>query len=306
MDSGDRFTMKNPPRTTVIGVTGFIGKGLPALLAGKGMAITGVSRSADATVAGVDRWQAPDKLNLAGDHAVINLAGAPISRRWTAANKRAFHESRVGVTRQVVDAIRLLPASERPKVLINGSAVGIYGDRGDESLTEASAPGGGYLADLCHEWEQTAIEAESLGVRVVLIRTGVVLGHGGEAFEKLIRVFKSGIGGRLGHGRQWMPWIHLDDIRAAIIHAVFSESLSGPVNGSAPAAERNADFTRKLASALHRPAIFPVPGFALKLALGGFGEALLASQRALPAALQADGFEFRFPTFESALADLTR
>ena len=141
---------------------------------------------------------------------------------------------------------------------------------------------------------------------MVFLRTGVVLGHGGEAFEKLVRVFKSGIGGRLGHGRQWMPWIHIDDIRAAIVHAVFSDSLSGPINGCAPAAERNADFTRKLASALHRPAMFPVPGFALKLALGGFGEALLASQHALPAALEADNFKFRFPTFESALADLIR
>ena len=306
MDAGHRFTMKNPPRATVIGVTGFIGKELPALLAGKGMATTGVSRSTGATVPGVDRWQTPDELNLAGDHAVINLAGAPISRRWTAANKRTFHESRVGVTRRVVDAIRQLPASERPKVLINGSAVGIYGDRGDEPLTETSPPGGGYLADLCHEWEQAAAEAETLGVRVVFLRTGVVLGHGGEAFEKLVRVFKSGIGGRLGHGRQWMPWIHIDDIRAAIVHAVFSDSLSGPINGCAPAAERNADFTRKLASALHRPAMFPVPGFALKLALGGFGEALLASQHALPAALEADNFKFRFPTFESALADLIR
>ncbi len=297
--------MKDSPRAAVIGVTGFIGKGLPALLAEMGMATTGVSRSGCA-VAGVVRWQTPGNLDFAGHHAVINLAGAPISRRWTADNKRIFHESRVGLTRRVVDAIRQLPAHDRPKVLINGSAVGIYGDRGDEELTEASAPGTGYLADLCHEWEQAATEAEELGVRVVTLRTGVVLGHGGEAFEKLVRVFKAGIGGRLGHGRQWMPWIHLDDIRAAIVHAVGSDHLSGPLNGSAPVAERNADFTRKLAAALHRPAIFPVPGFALKLALGGFGGALLASQHARPAALEADGFKFRFPTLESALADLVR
>jgi hypothetical protein len=301
-----RFIMKDSPRAAIIGVTGFIGKGLPALLAEKGMATTGVSRSGSGTVAEIARWQTPDNLDFAGTHAVINLAGAPIRHRWTVGNKRMFHESRVGVTRRVVDAIRLLPAEDRPKILINGSAVGIYGDRDDEKLTESSAPGSGYLTDLCHEWEQAAAEAEELGVRVILLRTGVVLGHGGEAFEKLVRVFNCGIGGRLGHGHQWMPWIHLDDIRAAIVHAVFSDSLTGPVNASAPAAERNADFTCKLASALHRPAILPVPGFALKLALGGFGEALLASQHALPAALEADGFRFSFPTLESALADLVR
>jgi uncharacterized protein (TIGR01777 family) len=212
----------------------------------------------------------------------------------------------VGVTRHVLNAIQRLPAEARPKVLINGSAVGIYGDRGDEELTESSTPGSGYLAELCREWEKTASEVEALGVRVIRIRTGVVLGHGGEAFEKLARIFRWGIGGRLGNGRQWMPWIHLDDLRAAIIHALVSENLSGPVNGSAPAAERNRDFTRKFATAFHRPAILPVPGFALKLALGGFGGALLASQHTRPAALEADGFEFRFPTLESALRDLIR
>jgi uncharacterized protein len=298
--------MEEPPRAAIIGVTGFIGGGLPALLAEKGMATTGVSRSGSGSIPGVDRWQTPDSLDLRGHRAVINLAGAPISRRWTQENKREFHESRVGVTRRVVDAIRLLPPEGRPKVLVNGSAVGIYGDRGDEVLTESSASGSGYLAELCREWEQAAMEAESLGVRVVRLRTGVVLGHGGGAFGKLMRVFKSGIGGRLGSGRQWMSWIHLDDLRAAIVRAVFSEKLSGPLNGTAPAAERNADFTRKFADSLHRPAILPVPGFALKLALGGFGGALLASQHARPAALEADGFRFRFPTLESALADLVR
>lgn len=298
--------MDLPLRAAIIGVTGFIGGGLPALLAEKGMATTGVSRTGGSSQPHIDRWQTPDNLDFQGHHAVINLAGSPISRRWTAANKRRFHESRVGVTRRVIDAIRLLPADARPKVLVNGSAVGIYGDRGDELLSESSAPGTGYLAELCREWESAATEAEELGVRVVLLRTGVVLGHGGEAFEKLMRVFKTGLGGRLGNGRQWMPWIHLDDIRAAIVHAVASENLAGPLNGCAPAAERNRDFTRKFAAAVHRPAILPVPGFALKLVLGGFGGALLASTHARPAALEADGFTFRFSTLESALADLVR
>jgi uncharacterized protein (TIGR01777 family) len=299
-------TMHAAARVAILGVTGFIGRGLPARLVEKNGTVTGISRSGSGNVAGVDRWQTPDALDFSGHDAVINLAGEPIAKRWTSANKIRFHESRIGVTKRVVAAIAKLPPAERPKVLVNTSAVGIYGDRGDEILTENSAPGSGYLADLCREWEAAALEAESLGVRVVRLRIGVVFGRDGDAFKKLLLVFKSGIGGRLGSGRQWMPWIHVDDLRSAILHAVFSESLTGAVNGSAPAAERNADFTRKFASALHRPAIFPVPGFALKLALGGFGGALLEGQHAKPAALEADGFEFRFPTLESALGDLIR
>lgn len=297
--------MHSQSRVAILGVTGFIGRGLPSLFSEKSVATTGISRSGGGSASGIDRWQTPTTLDFAGHHAVINLAGEPIARRWTAHNKIRFHESRVVVTRRIVDAIARLPADARPKVLVNTSAVGIYGDRADEILTEASTPGCGYLADLCREWEAAAIEAESLGVRVIRLRIGIVLGREGEAFKKLVTLFKTGLGGRLGSGRQWMPWIHVDDLRAAIIHSVFSTSIQGPVNGSAPFAERNADFTRKLASALHRPAIFPVPGFALKLALGGFSSALLAGQHTKPVALEADGFNFRFPTLESALADLT-
>ncbi len=297
--------MSEKPRVAILGVTGFIGCGLPAMFAARGFGCTGVSRSGGGSVPCVDHWQTPDALNLAGHHAVINLAGEPIDRRWNAENKRRFHESRVGMTRRVVVAIRELPADARPKVLVNTSAVGIYGDRGDEVLTESSAPGDGYLAELCAEWEAAAIEAEALGVRVVRPRIGVVLGRGGSAFGKLLLVFKSGLGGRLGSGSQWMPWIHLDDLRAALVHAVLSDSLVGAANCTAPQPERNRDFTRKFAAALHRPAVLPVPGFALKLALGGFGGALLAGQRALPAALEADGFRFRHPSLESALAEMT-
>lgn len=293
-------------RAAIVGVTGFVGRGLPSLLAEKGVACTGVSRSGTGSIPGVDRWQTPDALDFSGHQAVINLAGEPIDRRWTDEMRRHFHESRVGVTGRVVDAIRRLPADERPKVLVNASAVGIYGDRGDQLLTEKSSIGSGYLADLCSDWEEATLEAETLGVRVVRIRIGVVLGRDGSAFKKLLFVFKSGIGGKLGSGQQWMPWIHVDDLRASIVHAVFSETLHGSVNGTAPAPETNAELTRKLAAALHRPAIFPVPGFALKLVLGGFGGALLAGQRALPAALEADGFRFKFPTLESVLTDLLR
>ncbi len=291
-------------RAALVGVTGFIGRGLPAMLAEKGISSTGISRSGAGMVPAVDSWQSSAALDFYGHHAVINLAGEPIDQRWNEKSRRLFHESRVGLTQRVVAAIAKLPAGARPQVLVNASAVGIYGDRGDEILTEASGRGQGYLADLCHQWEQAAQAAESLGVRVVQLRIGVVLGKGGSAFEKLLSVFKLGIGGRLGSGQQWMPWIHLADLRAAIVHAVLTESLSGPVNGSAPQPLRNCDLTRQLAAALHRPAIFPVPGFALKLVLGEFSSALLAGQRVLPAALEAQGFHFRFPKLEDALADL--
>ena len=295
--------MNGEKRVAILGVTGFIGRGLPAMLAERGFACSGISRGSGA-VDGVSAWQTPDTLDLAGHHAVINLAGERIDRRWNAVNRQRFHDSRVGVTVRVVEAMRRLPQEQRPQVLVNTSAVGIYGDRGDDILTEAATPGSGYLADLCREWEEAAMPAEDLGVRVVRARIGVVLGRSGPAFEKLVRVFKTGLGGRLGSGRQWMPWIHLDDLRAALVHAVTADSLAGAINCTAPAPERNAAFTRKFASAVHRPALLPVPGFALKLTLGGFGGALLASQRAVPTALTSAGFNFRFPTLESALADL--
>ncbi len=296
--------MQLSQRVAIVGVTGFVGRGLPALFAEKGLATTGISRTGKGPMPGVDHWQIPDELDFSGHHAVINLAGEPIDRRWNDENRRLFHQSRVGVTARVVETLAKVPEGQRPKVLVNASAVGIYGDRGDEVLTDNARPGRGYLADLCNDWEDAAKDAETLGVRVVRLRIGIVLGAHGSAFEKLRFVFKLGIGGRLGSGKQWMPWIHLTDLRAAIVHAVFAETLAGPVNATAPNPERNVDFTGKLAASLHRPAIFPAPGFALKLVLGEFGGALLAGQRALPAALEADGFQFRFPTLETALADL--
>ena len=291
-------------RVAIVGVTGFVGRGLPGVFAEKGVATTGISRAGNGSTSGVDRWQSPDTLDFSGHQAVINLSGEPIDQRWNDRSRQKFHESRVGLTTRVVAAISKLPENERPAVLVNASAVGIYGDRGEEMLIDTARPGSGYLADLCADWEHAAQGAEALGVRVVRLRIGIVLGKGGSAFEKLRFVIRLGIGGRLGSGQQWMPWIHLEDLRAAIVHSVFSEVLQGPVNGTAPNPERNVDLTRTLAAALHRPAIFPAPAFALKLVLGEFGSALLAGQRAIPAALQADGFHFRFPTLEAAVADL--
>jgi uncharacterized protein (TIGR01777 family) len=299
----DAFDVSRQP-VAIVGATGFLGRALTRELARVGVPVTGISRAAHGPAAGVARWQTLDALDLSGHAAVINLAGEPIDRRWTAEHKRKFHASRVGVTHRLVEHLGGLEPSVRPGVLVNGSAVGFYGDRGDEVLEESAGPGEGYLAELCAEWERAAIGAEVFGLRVVRLRTGVVLGKGGPAFEKLRRAFLTGLGGRLGSGRQWMPWIHLDDLVGAVLHALATPELSGPVNGCAPQAERNANFTRKLAAALHRPALLPVPAFALKLALGGFGGALLASTHAVPAALERSGYAFRFPKLEDALADL--
>lgn len=296
--------MHNGDRAAILGVTGFVGRGLPALLAAKAIAVTGVSRAATGSLAGIKRWQSPATLDLSGHRAVINLAGESVAQRWTPDACRRFHESRVGATCAVVEAIRRLPPGARPEVLVNASAVGYYGDGEERVLTESAAPGSGYLADLCRAWEAAATDAEALGVRVVRLRLGVVLGRGGPAFERLRRVFRCGLGGRLGTGRQWLAWIHLDDVRAAIMHAVCSASLQGAVNATAPSPERNAEFTRMLGAAMRRPALLPVPAFALKLALGGFGAALLDSQRAVPEALVEDGFKFKFPELEGALAEL--
>jgi hypothetical protein len=288
----------------VVGANGFIGRGLPKLLGERGLEVVGLSRSGSGQVVGVKRWQSVAAMDLTDCQAVVNLAGESIDRRWSELNRKRFHESRIGVTRHLVAALRNLPEDRRPKVLVNASAVGIYGDRGNEELDERSALGHGYLADLCREWEEAAIEAEVLGVRVVCLRIGVVLGRGGSAFEKLVRVMRTGLGGKLGHGRQWMPWIHIDDLRRVIVEAVVNERMSGAVNAVAPMGERNVDFTRKFAARLRRPAVLPVPAFALKLVLGGFGSVLLASQKVRPAVLESLGFEFRHADFESALDDL--
>ena len=297
--------MHTNPRVAIVGVTGFIGHGLPALFSEKCIRTTGISRSHNSSVPGVDRWQSPDQMDFSGHCAVINLAGEAIDRRWTESAKQQFHESRIGVTTRIVESIAKLPEADRPEVLVNASAVGYYGDRGDDILSEDARPGTGYLAGLCADWESAARDAELLGVRVVCPRIGVVLGKNGAAFEKLRAVFNSYIGGNLGSGKQWMSWIHVADLRAAMVHAVLSDTLTGPVNATAPYPERNRDLTRKLASALHRPALLPAPAFALRLVLGEFSSALLASTRAIPAALDAEGFQFRYPTLETALMDLT-
>lgn len=291
-------------RIAITGVTGFVGRGLAAMCKERGIAVTGVSRSGGGDVPGVDRWQTVRDMDFRDCDAVINLAGEPVDRRWNADLKKRFRESRVAFTDQVVAAMAACAEGARPAVLVNASAVGIYGDRGDENLEESAPAAEGFLAELCVDWEAAAMKAERHGIRVAMMRIGLVLGRDGRGWHKLKTVFGLGIGGRLGNGRQWMPWIHVDDMRAAIFHALANPAVRGPVNGAAPGAVTNADFTRQLAKALRRPAIFPAPEFGLKLVLGEFAGVLLASQRVVPKTLVDGGFVFRYPTLDAALAEL--
>ncbi|MGE9270075.1 MAG: TIGR01777 family oxidoreductase [Verrucomicrobiales bacterium] len=287
----------------IVGASGFIGSALARQAVANGWRVVGFSRQERSPSRSVTEWRVwGERPEVEGIHVLVNLAGESIAQRWTQERKKVFRASRVGVTSRLVEAIK---AAERPpEVLINGSAVGIYGDRGDEVLTESSVRGEGYLADLCEDWEQAAVALEGGACRVVRLRTGVVLGAGGDAWGRMKRVFSLGAGGRLGKGDQWMPWIHIDDLVSAILFLAANE-LSGPVHGTAPEPVKNEDFTRHLASSLGRPAFFHAPEWVLKRVLGDFSTALLASQRALPEALLREGFCFRFPTLEEALEDLS-
>jgi uncharacterized protein len=294
---------------TLTGATGFLGSRLTAKLhdAGHSLHILGRHRPANlAASVRFSEWkstsQEPPAEAFTGADAVIHLSGEPVAQRWTAETKKRIHDSRAEGTRQLVNA--LSTQSRRPQVLINASAIGIYGPRGDEILTEDSAPGDDFLARVVVDWEQAAELAEALGIRVVRIRTGLVLSPAGGVLAKMLPPFRFGLGGRLGSGKQWMSWIHIDDWIDLVLFAIQNESVRGALNSSAPNPVTNAEFTRDLARTLHRPAIFPVPGFALKLALGEMSSAALASQRAIPkAALSAD-FHFQYPTLRPALEQL--
>lgn len=240
---------------------------------------------------------------LSGADAVIHLAGEPIAAgRWTAERRERIEASRWTGTANLVRGLQA--AAPRPRVLLAGSAVGYYGDRGDEPLAEDAAPGAGYLAEVVRRWEREAAAAEKLGMRVVYLRTGVVLAREGGALPRMAAPFRMGAGGRLGNGRQWMPWVHVADVAGLIGQALADESLRGPLNLAAPGAATNAELTRALGRALRRPAFMVVPRLALRLLFGGMSDTLLASQRVVPAAAEQAGYRFRFPRLEEALADL--
>lgn len=245
----------------------------------------------------------PPADSLRDADAVVHLAGEPVAQRWTDEVKRRIRESRVDGTRNLVKAMARL--ERKPAVLVCSSAIGYYGSRGDEMLPESASAGGGFLAEVCVDWEKEAAQASDLGVRVVRMRTGLVLDGRGGALARMLPPFKLGAGGKLASGRQWQSWIHIDDL-VGLYQLAIETPLSGAVNGVAPYPVTNVDFTKALAAAVHRPAIFPVPALGLKLLFGEMAEVLLASQRVQPRQAEAAGYRFRFPQLEPALADLLK
>ena len=292
-------------RILVSGVSGPIGAALLPSFDTLGYTVKRLVRG-PATTDGQIHWDPTHPISpdaVSGFDAVIHLAGESIVGRWTAAKKRAIHDSRVLGTSNLAAA--LAKANNKPLVFICSSAVGYYGDRLDEVLNEQSAPGKGFLPDVCREWEAATRPAVVAGIRTVQMRTGVVLSPKGGALGKMLTPFKMGVGGRIGNGRQWMSWIAVGDMVGAIHQILKTDLIQGPVNMVAPKPVTNTEFTRTLANVLSRPAIFPVPAFAVKLAFGEMGETvLLGSQRVEPGQLITSGYPFRFPTLLSALKSL--
>jgi uncharacterized protein len=293
-------------RILVSGVSGPIGKALLPELRKRGHVI----RLVRGRVMGNDEisWNPAQALppeQVAGFDVVIHLAGETIVGRWNAAKKARIRDSRVQGTRNLVEG--LLNATQRPRVFVCASAIGYYGNRGDETLREDSPSSSDFLAEVCREWETATQPATNAGIRTVNTRFGVILSRDGGALPKMLPPFRMGVGGRIGNGRQWMSWVHVADVVGAIEHALDNPSVTGPVNVVGPNPAMNAEFTRTLARALHRPAIFPMPAFAARLAFGEMGDALLlASQRVEPAKLVESGYQFRFPRLESALENILR
>ena len=294
-------------KVILTGSNGLIGSELAATLQRAGDEVTRLVRSGPGP--GDALWDIDastiDAPALEGHDAVVHLAGAGIGdHRWSESYKREVHDSRTRGTALLCETLAKL--ERPPRVLVSGSAVGWYGDRGDEQLSEASGPGTGFLAEVVKDWEAATEAASDAGIRVVRLRSGVVLSRKGGALKKQLLPFKLGAGGKLGSGKQWLSWIALDDEVGAILHLIRRETLRGPVNATAPNPVTNAEFTQALGAALHRPTIATVPRFALKAVFGGqmATEMLLAGQRVLPRALEASGFAFRFPRVDEALRAL--
>jgi uncharacterized protein (TIGR01777 family) len=276
-------------KIAITGGSGFIGRALAERLRASAHDVIAVSLRA-----------APGPQTFAGCEAVIHLAGEPVAQRWTARARECISNSRIEGTRALVAALR----HEPPAVLVSASAIGYYGSRGDEILTEGSPPGSDFLAQVACHWEEEAQAAETSGVRVVTPRIGVVLGRGGGALGQMLTPFRLCVGGRLGSGRQWMSWIAVDDLVSLLEFAVTNAALQGPLNAVAPNPVTNAVLTRELAAALHRPAILPVPALALKAIFGDMSQVLLGSQRVIPEAALRAGFTFRFPVLGAALRQI--
>ncbi len=291
----------------ITGAGGFLGSRLARVLIEQGHRVTGVGRTPPARAPAdsgfeflkTDTTRPGDwQKAVARAEVVVNLAGKSIFGRWSDSAKKEIRDSRILTTRNVVSAI----GEDAPGItLISASGVGYYGNRGDELLSEAAAAGEGFLPDLVRDWEAEALRASDKGVRVALARLGIVLGPGGGAMSQMIPAFKFFLGGPIGSGNQWFPWIHIDDLAAAVRFVLEQRAISGPVNLCAPNPVRNRDLARALGNALGRPASLPAPAFLVRLVLGEFGGVLLESQRAVPEKLREHRFEFRYPDITEAV-----
>jgi uncharacterized protein len=302
-------------RVTVTGATGTLGRPLVSALVARADEVTALSRDAERGRAAlpdaeVRAWpdpkgERPPAEALRGHDAVVNLLGEPIAQRWTDAAKREIFDSRILSTRNLVSALGELPEGERPRVLVSQSGVGWYGARGDERVDEDAPGGDDFPARVVAAWEAEARRAEQFGVRVVLTRTGIVLSESGGALAKMLPFFKLGVGGPVAGGGQYMPWVHLDDVIGAILFCLDAETVSGPVNLTAPEPVTNKEFSRALGRVLKRPAFAPVPGLAVKALYGSMASIVTTGQRAVPAKLNAQGYSFKRPELEPALREAT-
>jgi uncharacterized protein (TIGR01777 family) len=301
-------------RIFITGATGTIGLALADRLRARGDTVVAASRDPEraARVLGaeteVHAWADPMQTPapaeaLRGADAVVHLLGEPVAQRWTAQAKRRIRDSRVLGTRQLVAGMMALEEGARPRVLVSQSATGYYGSRGESTLDERAAPGHDFLAGVVVAWEQEA-QAAGDGIRVAMTRTGVVLSPTGGALAKMLPPFRAGLGGPVAGGRQYVPWIHLDDVVGALVHCLDTGSAAGPLNVTAPTPVTNADLSRALGHALNRPAMLPVPGLAVKVLYGEMAEMVTGGQRAIPARLQELGYHFEHPALEPALRDV--
>jgi uncharacterized protein (TIGR01777 family) len=298
-------------RVVVTGATGLIGRGVIDALHKRGDSTVALSRHRASAIeklgsdVEVHEWAAPTTSPapadaLAGADAVIHLLGEPVAQRWTSAARTAIRDSRVLGTRNLVAGLRAVPEGERPSTLVSQSATGYYGPRDATRLDESAPAGHDFLADVVVGWESEAEEAEDLG-RVVCTRTGVVLAPAGGALDKMLPFFRLGVGGPVAGGRQYVPWIHVDDVIGGLLRALDDPELSGAVNLTAPAPATNAELSHALGRALHRPAFWPIPGAAVKLLYGGMATIVTTGQRVVPTALERVGYDFRYPRLDAAL-----
>ena len=290
-------------KITLTGGSGFIGQRLIEHLLQDGHSLHAVGRRPPDAPVRFSEWDAnggavPTEA-IEGADAIVHLAGEPIAQRWNSAVKKRIRDSRIFGTRAIVEAVSKL--HQRPQTFLCASAIGYYGDRADEILDEQSSRGSGFLSDVCGEWEREARAAGNLGLRVVMLRFGIVLGKEGGALKQMLPPFRMGVGGPTASGRQWMSWIHVDDLIEAILFSLRNGSLFGPINATSPNPVRNQEFAKSLGEALRRPAVIHTPVFALKLLLGEAAEIALMSQRVAPRALERAGFQFRYPEIHNAL-----